>query len=133
MKLKNLVFVAVFLSVLLPSFVFAEDAAEEWVRRYGGVVAGYTNMEMDSSGNIYVAASLYNSNWETDYVTVKYDTKGNELWVRKYDGGYDDRSIAIAVDPSGNVYVTGWGGSGFWWIIRLCHSKIRYQWQCSVG
>jgi hypothetical protein len=42
-----------------------------------------------------------------DYLTIKYDANGNIVWSKIYDGGKDDKCIGIAVDPSGNVYVTG--------------------------
>ena len=44
-----------------------------------------------------------------DYATVKYDSDGAELWVRRYDGpgnGYDN-CYAVSVDRQGNSYVTG--------------------------
>ena len=43
-----------------------------------------------------------------DYGTIKYDIKGNQLWVVFYNGpGNNDVSDAIAVEASGNIYVTG--------------------------
>lgn len=43
----------------------------------------------------------------SDYLTVKYDSVGNEAWQARYDGGSDEVPSAIAVDPDGNSYVTG--------------------------
>src|SRR5204863_2269458 len=58
---------------------------------------------LDKSGNVYVTGSDY------DYVTIKYDSAGQEQWVARYNGpgNADDHAAAIAVDDSGDVYVTG--------------------------
>lgn len=39
----------------------------------------------------------------------KYDTNGDKVWERRYDGrvGGDDSAAALALDAMGNVYVTG--------------------------
>jgi YVTN family beta-propeller protein len=70
---------------------------------------------VDASGNVYVTGRSQGSDTGLDYATIKYDAFGNELWVRRYDGGVnaDDLATAVAVDVSSNVYVTGWSrGSG---------------------
>jgi uncharacterized delta-60 repeat protein len=71
---------------------------------------------IDSSGNVYVTGQSFNgSGSRYDYSTIKYDSNGNQLWVAAYggSGNYDDRANAIAVDGSGNVYVTGYSpGAG---------------------
>ena len=66
-------------------------------------------MGLDAFGDIYVTGSSHGLGTEEDYATVKYDPEGNELWVRRYDGpaGSTDRACALAVTPSGYVFVTG--------------------------
>jgi hypothetical protein len=82
------------------------------VRRYNGLGNGDDWAEaiaVDGSGNVYVAGWSLGSGTTMDYTTIKYDPNGNELWVRRYNGQANgsDEAYAIAVDDSGNVYVTG--------------------------
>ncbi|RKX69892.1 hypothetical protein DRP53_06755 [candidate division WOR-3 bacterium] len=65
---------------------------------------------VDRSGNVYVTGQAGGApSSDNDYITIKYDSLGNEVWVRFYDGPIQghDLAMAIALDESGNVYVTG--------------------------
>lgn len=67
---------------------------------------------VDNGGNAYVTG-LYPS-YAAQFATVKYDEAGNRLWWSRYL--VSDRTIrydfpsAIALDNSGNIYVTGYTG-----------------------
>jgi hypothetical protein len=83
-----------------------------WVRRYNGLGNGYdyaVDLAVDSSGNVYITGESDGIGTYRDYVTIKYDTIGTEKWVTRYNGpkNYNDYAHSIAVDDSGNVYVTG--------------------------
>ncbi len=84
----------------------------KWTRVYdAGLGYNYaTAIAVDGAGNVYVTGLSQDSACNSfDFATVKYDTDGNEKWVRRYDGpahGYD-WPRAIAVDNTGHVYVTG--------------------------
>ncbi len=90
----------------------AEDPTEAWVARYNGP-ADWTDyataLAVDDSGNVYVTGWSTGSDTDRDYATIKYDSAGNQLWAERYNGpgNYDDWAYALAVDNSGNVYVTG--------------------------
>ena len=61
-------------------------------------------------GNIYVTGiSDGGLSSRSDYATVKYYPNGDTAWVRRYTGpGADsDEPLDLAVDDSGNAYVTG--------------------------
>ena len=83
-----------------------------WVRRYNGPVAQSDRayaMVVDGSGNIYVTGESKGSGTYYDYATVKYSTFGYEHDAKRYNGPGNgkDAAYAIALDDSGNVYVTG--------------------------
>jgi uncharacterized delta-60 repeat protein len=89
--------------------------AEEWVARYNGTGNtgdGAYAIAVDASGNVYVAGWTTPGSYGTYYATIKYDTNGNRLWMATYNGNYSNVVTAMAVDASGNVYVTGWSTNG---------------------
>lgn len=108
--IRKLILLAIMLLVSIPVFAQSEDTA--WVRIYDGPPhAGYiaNAIAVDGSGNAFVTGYSTGSETSGDYLTVKYDMAGNELWVRRYHGPGDwvDGARCIALDDSGNVYVSG--------------------------
>ena len=102
---------------------------QQWVKRYG-----YTNgpdiayaMVSDDSGNVYVTGSSWgNSIDKEDFITIKYNPSGVQLWAKRYAySNGPDIAYAIALDGSGNVYVTGssWDGSVF----QEDYATIKYS------
>lgn len=87
--------------------------ATMWLRRYHGSDSTgqdeATALAIDNSGNIYVTGKSYNSGSNYDYLTIKYDSLGDTIWVRTYNGPGNGFDVArgVAVDNDGNVYVTG--------------------------
>ena len=91
---------------------------EAWVARYNGPGNNLDEaiaLAVDDSGFVYVTGSSYGSSGFYDYATIKYTSKGDTVWVRRYDGpiGADDKANALAVDAGGNIYVSGYStGAG---------------------
>ena len=91
---------------------YNSSGAQQWVSTYNG--PGNSDdvinaMTLERTGNIYVTGYSVGVASHYDYATIKYNPAGDSLWVKKYNGtgNSDDYSGAIAVDDSGNVYVTG--------------------------
>ena len=82
-----------------------------WNASYAGPgnSEGLWDMTLDASGNIYTTGFSKGADGSSDYLTVKYNSSGTEQWVARYSGADADLDLAraIAVDNSGNVYVTG--------------------------
>ena len=91
---------------------------QQWVARYNGPGSGVdeaTAIAVDNSGNVYITGNSAGSGSGTDYATIKYDADGQQQWVARYNGpgNGDDIPVAIEIDTSGNLYVTGHSfGSG---------------------
>ncbi len=84
-----------------------------WVRRYNGPgndVDSASSIAVDDAGNVYVTGTSYGSSTGRDCATIKYNSVGDTVWVRRYNGpgNNDDGGNALAIDASGNVYITGW-------------------------
>jgi hypothetical protein len=94
------------------------DGSQAWAARYGS--PRYTNSEpaaigLDSAGNVYVTGLSYDSVSRYDFATIKYDPLGTQLWVARFNGpsvDSTDAANALAVDASGNVFVTGSSQNG---------------------
>jgi len=88
-------------------------------------VRGTDNMDervfsvaIDASGNAYMAGMYSSPTLSFDSITLtnagveniflaKYDANGNVIWAKSYGGSYHDWAYYVAVDVSGNIYMTG--------------------------
>ena len=86
---------------------------EQWVVRYNSPANfdDYPNsLVIDSKDNIYVAGQIRVAPGAYfDYVTIKYNSSGQQQWLKTFNGtgGGDDKANSVAVDGAGNVFVTG--------------------------
>ncbi|NQT25147.1 SBBP repeat-containing protein [candidate division KSB1 bacterium] len=93
---------------------YDENGNQLWVNRYNGPGDNSdepVDLKVDELGNVYVTGKSRSGGEQSpfDYLTVKYDTEGNLIWVARYDGtgNGDDYASALGLDAAGNVYVTG--------------------------
>ena len=71
-------------------------------------------MSVDNAGYVYVTGYAWSSATLWDIVTLKYQPNGQGVWTNRFDGPSNDDDVpsALAVDRTGNVYVTGYTRSG---------------------
>ena len=87
------------------------DGNELWVAKYNGPANSAdtaTALAVDAEGNVYVTGMSVGIGTSSDFITIKYDTNGKQLWAaRRNSYGDFDGASALALDKQGNVYVTG--------------------------
>ena len=92
MLLANICSISSLLLVLASACSALAQPKLAWQARYNSPTNGRDFAEfiaMDGAGNVFVSGISYESyeSYTYDWATVKYDPNGNELWVRRYNGG----------------------------------------------
>ena len=96
----------------------------QWISvpKGGGEGYGTPSLDIDGLGNIYFAnyfeshtitfgaITLDNPYGHTDIFLAKYNSLGNVLWAKSFDGGNQGASSIVATDLSDNVYLSGYFG-----------------------
>ena len=91
---------------------YNSQGVQQWVATYNGTANlddwGY-GLVVDSAGNSYAVGFTSTATSGKDFVTVKFDSSGVFQWAKQYNGtgNLDDAANHIAIDPWGNVIVTG--------------------------
>ncbi|HMQ78544.1 MAG TPA: SBBP repeat-containing protein [Ignavibacteria bacterium] len=87
---------------------------QQWIKNYnrtGTTQDEAVGIVSDNTGNIYVTGFCTGTGTSTfDYVTVKYNSNGDQQWAKVFNSGLvgvDDKAASIDIDQTGNIYVTG--------------------------
>jgi len=93
---------------------FKDNQSVEWIRQFGTNTFDFSNdVAVDNTGNIYLTGGtegdLGGANAGIpDIWVAKYDSQGNQLWLQQFGSNNEDYSNGIAVDSTGNIYLTGY-------------------------
>ncbi|GAA4362377.1 hypothetical protein GCM10023185_30250 [Hymenobacter saemangeumensis] len=89
----------------------------------GGSLALVNDLALDAAGNAYLTGtfagsltlgtSTLSSAGGDDMFVCKLNAAGNNVWARRAGGADDDGSKSVAVDPSGNVVISGFSDYTF--------------------
>ncbi len=113
-----LVFLSCLVIIFLSGTAIGEDIKQVWVAYYNSPVstADFARaLALDRVGNLYVTGWSEGLGSSDDFLTIKYSSTGDSLWVKRYNGpeNFDDRATSMAVDDSGNIFVSGTSQSAF--------------------
>jgi uncharacterized delta-60 repeat protein len=96
-----------------------------WVRTYDrpNLMEQAHGVATDREGNVIVTGYAEVEEANYDYHTMKYDTDGELLWTKTYDGGGLDWAYGVVADKDDNVIVTGCSDRGGDYDYRYCTVK----------
>ncbi|MCP4129639.1 MAG: hypothetical protein GY754_01365 [bacterium] len=93
------------------------DSGKSW---YGTMLMGTSDKDqgystaLDSAGNIYICGETSGAfdgctnEGNTDIFLAKYNSLGQQLWVRQLGSTENDHPKNMALDKDDNIYITGW-------------------------
>ncbi len=103
---------------------WSNNGVKQWTKQWGSNLDDSgESVAVDSSGNVFITGSTYrefdgNTNANTnckglttsncsDIFLTKWSNAGNKQWTKQWGTIKDDISYSVAVDNSGNVFITG--------------------------
>src|SRR5262245_47905782 len=116
--MKTSVFILLFASIF-PLTSTRAQSGWMWSQAHGGASSDIGRIVgTDASGDYYVAGyfsspsisfgtTSLSTAGDRDVFLVKYDSSGQVLWARQAGGTAADDAQALALDPAGNVYLSG--------------------------
>lgn len=91
---------------------YTNAGALQWTRKYNGQASGNDiadDLALDAAGNIVVAANSFGSGTLSDFLIIKYNSDGDTLWSRRYNGPVNghDNFTSMTIDKNGNIAIAG--------------------------
>jgi cysteine-rich repeat protein len=104
---------------------YTADGMPVWTRSYGGAALGNDiayGVAATDAGSLYVVGYESVAAEGTNMWLGKYDTDGNLLWSRSYNGvaSLDDYLVGVVTDDQDNAFVCGY------------ESSVNYPWHSFV-
>lgn len=92
--------------------MYNSAGTQQWASRYNGpnnTSDDASAIAIDGSGNVYVTGASNSGGSNLDYLTLKYNSAGQQMWEQRYNGPGNgiDAALSVCVDNSSNVVVTG--------------------------
>ncbi len=108
-------FLILIVNIICTSFdpVVAQDSVKvEWINHYFSpdTLAHATGVHVDNDLNVYVTGWIRSLETGIDFIAIKYNSEGQELWSSQYDNTNDFAQYSF-LDQADNLYITGYSQS----------------------
>ena len=96
------------------------DGTKAWTRQWGTSSRDYGNsVVIDNSGNIFVVGATGGhldgniSAGDMDIFVTKWNLDGTKAWSKQWGTDGSDYGNSVAIDDSGNMFITGYSSGDF--------------------
>ncbi len=91
---------------------YSPSGSQLWVKTYDGVGLdkdAVADLVADSNNNIYITGRSEQAAGNDEITTVKYNSNGDQLWVKTFasSGDGNDRVYQMTIDGNDNIYIAG--------------------------
>ena len=104
--------------IATPCVLAEAPISVEWIQQLGSTETDASeSVAVDAFGNIYISGWTFGDfDGETnggniDAFLTKYDSSGAKQWTQLIGSTWLDRGTSVAVDTSGNVFISGYTGN----------------------
>jgi len=89
---------------------FDAGGSQLWSQQFGTALPDFSrSIAVDVIGNSYIGGYTYDGlAGSSDATLTKLDTTGNRLWSRQFGTAKEDYGLSVALDASGNTYISGY-------------------------
>jgi uncharacterized delta-60 repeat protein len=106
-----------------------ENGVLVWNRTFNGGASGFDaggDVLVDNQGDVYVVGTASNTSSMLDFVILKYNNLGNQVWQRYYDHSNLNDAATKIVLIGDSLYVCGisQNTSNNWELSTLCLNKL---------
>ncbi len=114
---------------------YSPSGQQLWLQSYNGTANDNdqaVKVVLDGSANVYVTGYSKGISSGNDITTIKYNSSGAQQWATTYNGSFNssDQGASVAVDGTGNVFVTGFETSAnnfYYDLVTLMYNSAGVQ------
>jgi Beta-propeller repeat len=93
---------------------YDSNGTQQWIKQFGSSKGDQIqNIVADNAGNFYIAGATQGNlaiplqSTTSDAVIAKYDSNGNQVWIKQFGEASLNAATNLVLDESGNLYVSG--------------------------
>lgn len=107
---------------------YAPDGTRQWIAWQPGSAG--SGVKWANDGSFFTAGNMWSMATNEDLRLLRWNGDGSVAWEQLYDFGHSELGTKLALDPSGNVFVSGYETSGGYsnWITIKTNSSGDLLW-----